>query len=222
MASQKGKIFRNGVLDQNPILVMLLGLCPVMVATESINNAIGMSVAVLLVLFFSNLIISVINRLIKVPNEIRIPIYIVIIASLVTIVDLLMQAFTPELSSSLGMFIPLITVNCIILGRAEAFASKNTVSDSIIDALGMSLGFAVACLVIAVFREFLGTGGFSFNNPFTGDNLFTWTPLSAYALPLMVKGAGGFLIFGLVIGLYSFCNMKFQEQRIRRQTVIAK
>ena len=146
----KKKIFLDGVFSSNPILSLILGLCPVIIATQSIDNAIGMSMAVLLVLFFSNLIVSLIKNVI--PSEIRIPVYIVIIASLVTCVDLLMQAFTPALSESLGEFIPLITVNCIILGRAEAFASKNKVTDSLIDALGMSAGFAMACLIIALFR----------------------------------------------------------------------
>lgn len=218
---KKSQIFLNGVFGQNPILVMLLGLCPVIVATQSINNALGMSVAVLLVLLFSNLIISIINHIIEVPSEIRIPIYIVVIASLVTIVDLLMKAFTPSLSESLGEFIPLITVNCIILGRAEAFASKNSVLDSVIDALGMACGFAIACFIIAIFREFIGTGGFSFSNPFTGTQIFSWTPLADYALPIMQQGAGGFLSFGLVIGIYTTISMKIQDKKLKKKTAIA-
>ena len=206
---KKSQIFLNGVFGQNPILVMLLGLCPVIVATQSINNALGMSVAVLLVLLFSNLIISIINHIIEVPSEIRIPIYIVVIASLVTIVDLLMKAFTPSLSESLGEFIPLITVNCIILGRAEAFASKNSVIDSVIDALGMACGFAIACFIIAIFREF------------TGTQIFSWTPLADYALPIMQQGAGGFLSFGLVIGIYTTISMKIQDKKLKKKAAIA-
>ena len=207
---KKSQIFLNGVFGQNPILVMLLGLCPVIVATQSINNALGMSVAVLLVLLFSNLIISIINHIIE-----------VVIASLVTIVDLLMKAFTPSLSESLGEFIPLITVNCIILGRAEAFASKNSVIDSVIDALGMACGFAIACFIIAIFREFIGTGGFSFSNPFTGTQIFSWTPLADYALPIMQQGAGGFLSFGLVIGIYTTISMKIQDKKLKKKAAIA-
>ena len=147
--SQKKEYFLAGIFKENPILVSLLGLCPIIPATTSIMNALTMSVAVLFVLFFSNIIISAIRKI--VPNEIRIPIYIVIIASLVTCIDLLLQAYTPSLSESLGVFIPLITVNCIILGRAEAFASKHSVVDSMLDALGVSIGFAFACLIIAFF-----------------------------------------------------------------------
>lgn len=214
--SNKLQIFKNGIISQNPLFVMLLGLCPVFVATESINNAIGMSAAVLIVLFFSNLIVSAINKLIKIPSEIRIPIYIVIIASLVTIVDLLMQAYTPDLSASLGMFIPLITVNCIILGRAEAFASKSGVVESILDALGMAIGFAIACLIIAFFREFLGTGGISFNNPFTGKQVFSFLPLADFAMPVMVGGVGGFMVFGIILGIFNFIQIKNTEKAVKR------
>src|SRR5574344_1328029 len=171
MKTSKKKIFLDGVFSSNPILALILGMCPVIIATQSIDNALGMSVAVLIVLFFSNLIISALKSVI--PNEIRIPVYIVIIASLVSCVDLLMQAYTPALSDSLGEFIPLITVNCIILGRAEAFANKNSVVDSMADAVGQSLGFFMACLLICIPREFLGTGGFTLVNPFTNVTLFS-------------------------------------------------
>lgn len=196
-------IFLTGIIKENPVLVMLLGLCPVVPATTSIINAIMMFFAVLFVLFFSNLIISSIKKI--VPNEIRIPVYIVIIATLVTIIDLLLKAFAPAVSNSLGVFIPLITVNCIILGRAEAFASKNSIVDSLLDALGMALGFGLACLSIAIFREFLGTGGFTLTNPFNSEQSISWLPLKDFAMPVMVQGIGGFLSFGLAIGVFTLC-----------------
>ncbi len=211
----KKKIFLDGVFSSNPILSLILGLCPVIIATQSIDNAIGMSMAVLLVLFFSNLIVSLIKNVI--PSEIRIPVYIVIIASLVTCVDLLMQAFTPALSESLGEFIPLITVNCIILGRAEAFASKNKVSDSIIDALGMSAGFAMACLIIALFREFLGTSGLTISNPFnTAQSVGFVIAEGKYAIPLFVQAPGGFMMLGIVLGLFHLCLDKFNAAQVKK------
>lgn len=209
--------FTEGIIRNNPILVMLLGLCPVMVATESLFNALGMSVAVLFVLFFSNLIVSTLNKVIEVPSEIRIPIYIVIIASLVTVVDLLLQAYAPELSESLGMFIPLITVNCIILGRAEAFASRHSVKNSVLDALGMAIGFALACFIIAFFREFIGTGGLTIKNPLSGEEVAAWLPLKAFALPIMTTGTGGFMMFGIVIGLFVPIAMTISRNYARRK-----
>lgn len=216
---KKSKILTSGIIRENPLLVMLLGLCPVLTATESIMNALTMFVAVLFVLFFSNLIISALRRFI--PTEIRIPIYIVIIATLVTIIDLLLQAYTPDLSESLGVFIPLITVNCIILGRAEAFASKNTVVDSMLDAIGMAIGFGLACLVIAIFREFIGTGGFTFANPFDSEMKVVWTPLAQYAWPQMVQGTGGFLTFGVVIGVFNTIQMKITKNQIKKAKLLA-
>ena len=215
----KKKIFLDGLFSQNPILALTLGLCPVMIATQSINNALGMSIAVLLVLFFSNLIVSAIKSFI--PGEIRIPVYIVIIASLVTCVDLLMQAFTPALSESLGEFIPLITVNCIILGRAEAFASKNKVTDSMIDALGMSCGFAIACFSIAILREFLGTGGFTLSNPFNPAQSVSWLPLADYAIPLFNKAPGGFLMLGIVLGLFNLILMNVNDKAAKKKAKLA-
>lgn len=211
---KKSQVLTNGIFKQNPILVMLLGLCPVIPATTSIMNAVTMFVAVLFVLFFSNLIISLLKKII--PNEIRIPIYIVIIASLVTVIDLLLQAFTPDLSDTLGVFIPLITVNCIILGRAEAFASKNSVGDSVLDAIGMACGFGLACLIIAIVREFVGTGGFTFFNPFDTDMKVVWTPLAKFAWPVMVQGIGGFLTFGLVVGIFNTIQISISQSRVRK------
>ena len=157
MKENKGlKVFLNGLFAENPTFVMLLGMCPTLAITTKLSNALGMGVSVLFVLFFSNLFISLIRNI--VPNNIRIPVYIIIIATLVTIVSMLLKAFLPELNKSLGAFVALIVVNCIILGRAEAFASKNTPVMSIIDAVGMSLGFTVAIAIVSIFREVLGAG----------------------------------------------------------------
>ena len=144
---------KNGLIKSNPVLVLLLGLCPTLAVSTSIDNAFGMTAAVLFVLISSNIIVSLIRK--YTPERVRIPVFIVIIATLVTIVDLSMQAFLPSLSKSLGIFIPLIVVNCIILGRAEAFASKNKLPNSIMDALGMGIGFGIAITIISFFRQII-------------------------------------------------------------------
>lgn len=215
---KKSQIILNGIFSENPTLSVVLGMCPVIIATQSINNAIGMSVAVFFVLFFSNVIISAIRKII--PDEIRIPVYIVIIASLVTVIQLLMEAFTPDLASSLGEFLPLITVNCIILGRAEAFARKNTVVDSMCDAIGQSVGFLMAMILIAIPREFLGTGGFTFVNPFNSQVLLEWLPLADYKISLMNQAVGGFLWIGIIMGLFRMCLMKHDEKKILKEKAL--
>ncbi len=147
---------KNGIITENPIFVQVLAMCPTLAVTTSAENALGMGLASTVVLIFSNMMISAIRKLI--PDEIRIPAYIVVIASFVTIIDMLMQGYLPSLYSSLGIFIPLIVVNCIILGRAEAYASKNQILPSIYDAIGMGLGFTIALFLIGTFREILGAG----------------------------------------------------------------
>ena len=150
------KIFLNGVIKENPTFVLLLGMCPTLGTTSSALNGMSMGLATLAVLVFSNLIISLIKNLI--PDMVRIPSYIVVIASLVTILQMCLQAYVPSVYSSLGLFIPLIVVNCIILGRAEAFAAKNGPVASIFDGLGMGLGFTLSLTVLGAVRELLGTG----------------------------------------------------------------
>lgn len=209
--AERMKAFTAGIIRENPLLVMLLGLCPVFPSTTSINNALGMTVAVLFVLFFSNLVISLIRKI--VPSNIRVPVYIVVIATLVTVVELLMKAFTATLYQQLSVFITLIVVNCIILGRAEAFASKNSVGKSCLDALGMSIGFGMALLIIAFFREVIGTGGITFNNPFTGEQLFQFLPLKEVAIPLFTQNAGGFITFGLVLGVFTTIRMWSSDRK---------
>ena len=153
----KIKILTNGFIKENPVLVLLLGLCPTLAVTTSAINAIGMGLATTFVLIMSNTIISLLKNII--PNKVRIPAFIVVIATFVSIVDLVLQAYIPALAASLGLFIPLIVVNCIVLGRAEAFASKNSVLKSMLDGIGMGIGFTLALFIIGAIRELLGNGG---------------------------------------------------------------
>jgi len=178
--------FTKGFFKENPILVLVLGCCPTLATTSSSLNGLGMGFATLFVLVGSNVVISLLSNVI--PNKVRIPAFIIIIASFVTIVDLVMQAFTPELYEKLGIFIPLIVVNCIVLGRAEAFASKNTVLTSLIDGLGMGLGFTMALGILGAIREILGSGalfGYKFIN---GDGIlvFILAPGAFIALGYMI------------------------------------
>src|SRR5690554_3283519 len=156
MAQSRKEILTQGFFKENPVFIIMLGLCPTLGVTTQVVNGIGMGLSVIFVLVFSNIFISLLKNVI--PNSVRIPAYIVIIASFVTIVEMVMHAFAPSLYESLGIFLPLIVVNCIILGRAEAFANKNSVFDSILDAIGMSVGFTLALLLIAALREGLGAG----------------------------------------------------------------
>ncbi|MBR5493794.1 MAG: electron transport complex subunit E, partial [Alistipes sp.] len=159
----KMQIILNGILKNNPTFVLVLGMCPTLGTTTSAMNGLGMGAATMAVLIMSNLVISLIKNLI--PDKVRIPAFIVVIASFVTIIQMLMQAYLPSLYASLGVFIPLIVVNCIILGRAEAFASKNGALDSILDGVGIGLGFTIALTLIGAVREILGSGaifGYSF------------------------------------------------------------
>lgn len=148
--------FLKGIIKENPVFVMLLGMCPALGVTSSAFNGLGMGVATLFVLLMSNIVVSLIKT--QVPNKVRIPAFIVIIASFVTIVEMVLEAFIPFLYEQLGIFIPLIVVNCLILGRAEAFASKNNLTTSVIDALGMGMGFIIALTALGATREILGNG----------------------------------------------------------------
>lgn len=195
------KQLKEGLLTNNPIFVQLIGMCPTLATSTSLKNGIGMGLAVTFVLMCSNLVISLLRKLI--PSKVRIAAYIVIIAGFVTIVDLSMQAWLPELSSSLGMFIPLIVVNCIILARAEAFASKNSPLPSLMDGLSMGLGFTLAISVLSTFRELLGSGTV-YGIPVLGDG---YTPIVMFALP-----AGGFLSLGLLIALFQFFMNKHKAK----------
>jgi Na+-translocating ferredoxin:NAD+ oxidoreductase subunit E len=187
--------FTRGLIRENPIFRLLLGMCPTLAVTTSLENALGMGAAATFVLVCSNVVISLLRKVI--PAAVRIPCFIVVIATFVTIVDLLMQAYTPALNDKLGIFIPLIVVNCIILGRAEAFASKNATLYSIADGLGMGIGFTVALALIATFREVLGNGTITL----WGE--LNWT-LSDSSIVLFVLPAGGFISLGLIIGFLNY------------------
>jgi len=163
--------FLKGIIKENPIFVMLLGMCPTLGVTSSAFNGLGMGVATAFVLLMSNIVVSLVKNLI--PSKVRIPAFIIIIASFVTIVEMILEAFVPFLYEQLGIFIPLIVVNCIILGRAEAFASKNNVLSSVIDALGMGLGFTMALTALGSFREILGNGSL-FGLSFVPDDANTF------------------------------------------------
>lgn len=205
---KKIDIFKKGILEENPIFILLLGLCSALAITTTLTNALGMGMAVTAVLLMSNMIISLLRKVI--PNEIRIPVYIVVIATLVKCVQLIMNAFTPELYASLGVFIPLIVVNCIILGRAESFAGKNGVFDSILDALGMGVGYTFAVLVISFFRQLIGTGGLSLLNPFNAEQvIFEINIFADYAVGLFTQPAGAFITLGLILAF-------FQASKIRK------
>ena len=189
------KQFKEGLLTKNPVLVQLLGMCSTLAITTSLFNGIGMGLAVTAILICSNILISALRNFI--PNQIRIAAYITIIAGFVTIVDLALQAFIPALSASLGVFIPLIVVNCIVLGRAEAFASKNGVLASAVDGLCQGIGYTVALVIVCVIRELLGKGSFGggFLNGGEGIRLIP----AQFPAMQMVMPVGGFLVLGFVI-----------------------
>jgi len=180
------KNFTKGFFKENPILVLVLGTCPTLATTSSVLNGLGMGVATTFVLIGSNVVISLLSGVI--PDKVRIPAFVVIIASFVTIVDLVMQAYTPSLYETLGIFIPLIVVNCIVLGRAEAYASKNSVFSSFIDGAGMGLGFTMALGIIGTFREIVGSGSILGHKFIHGDGIlvFVLAPGAFWALGYLI------------------------------------
>lgn len=190
------KEFAKGLIITNPVFILALGLCPTLAVTTSINNALGMTLAVLIVLLGANTIVAAIRNF--VPSITRIPIFIVVIASLVTMVDLLFAANFPDLHEALGIFLPLVVVNCIILGRAEAFASKNPILHSVADALGITVGFMLALLMISSIRQTLGTGSLSV----FGFHFFTLPILGKQPIAILVLPAGAFLVIGLLLALF--------------------
>ena len=206
------KQFNEGLLTKNPVTVQLLGMCSTLAITTSLFNGIGMGLAVTIILICSNVLISALRKLI--PNEIRIAAYIVIIAGFVTIVDLLLQAFLPDLANSLGVFIPLIVVNCIILGRAESFASKNGVLASALDGLFQGIGYTVALVIMCVIRELLGSGTFGAGVLNGGEGIRIIA--EGYPAMQMVMPVGGFLTLGFVIAGFQWYtrrrNNKLKEK----------
>ena len=200
------KIMQDGLFYQNPVLVQLLGMCSVMAVTTTLFNGLGMGLSVTAILICSNVVISLLRKLI--PSKIRIAAYVVIIAGFVTMVDLLLQAFLPALSNSLGVFIPLIVVNCIILGRAEAFASKNPVGASALDGLFQGLGYTMVTVVMSVIRELLGNG--TFGAGVLGDGVRIIP--AGYPALLMILPFGGFLTLGCVIAFSQWLLKKRQRK----------
>lgn len=180
--------FTKGFIKENPILVLVLGTCPTLATTSSSMNGLGMGIATTFVLIGSNVVISALANLI--PDKVRIPAFVVIIASFVTIVDLLMQAYVPSLYDKLGIFIPLIVVNCIVLGRAEAFACKNSVLSSLVDGLGMGLGFTLALGILGAFREIVGSGA-----------IFGYKFIEGDGILIFILAPGAFLALGYMIAL---------------------
>jgi len=202
----------KGLFAENPVFVLILGMCPTLAVTTSVASGLGMGLATMIVLIGSNGLISSLKRFI--PDEIRIPAYIVIIATFVTIIDLLLKAYFPDLSKTLGVYVQLIVVNCIILGRAEAFASKKTILPSIMDAIGMGLGFTFALVIISFIRESLATGNFNFSDfglgtillPFFEDgviklNIFGKVRELYSGASILILPAGGFFVLGSLIAV---------------------
>ena len=184
------KQLKSGILDQNPTLVQLLGMCPTLATTTSAMNGLEMGLATMFVLILSNIFISLIAP--AVPDKVRIPVYIVVIATFVTLLQLLMQAFVPDVYNTLGLFIPLIVVNCIVLGRAEAFANKNSVADSALDGIGIGIGFTLSLTVIGIVREILGSG-----------SIFGWKFIPGDGILAFVMAPGAFLVLGYLMVLFN-------------------
>ena len=214
MAREKSftkKNFLKGIIAENPLFVSILGTCPALATTKSLEAAIGMGFLFTVVLVCSSVLVSLLRKVIS--EEIRTPAYIVIIATFVTMVKMFANAFLPELYSTLGVFISLIVVNCIVLGRAEAYASKNGVFDSFIDALGMGVGYTLAIMAMAVFREFLGTGGFSFGVIFTFLPPVSWLPLERFAIKIFQMPAGACIVFGIILAVLAFIKNRKAEKK---------
>lgn len=195
--SKKLKTLTSGLIADNPIFVQLIGMCPTLGVTTSATNGFAMGLATTIVLLGSNVVVSALKKVI--PDKIRIPSFVVIIATFVTVIGMMLKAFLPELDKTLGIFIPLIVVNCLILGRAEAFASKNSVSDSALDGIGMGLGFTLALTILGIVREVLGSG-----------SVFGVNILGAAYKPalIMILPPGAFFALGLIIGLINFMNKR--------------
>ncbi|MGM9562842.1 MAG: electron transport complex subunit RsxE [Faecousia sp.] len=206
------KQLKAGLLTNNPVLSQLLGMCSTMAITTTLFNGIGMGLSVTIILICSNVVISLLRKVI--PDKIRIAAYIVIIAGFVTMVDLLLKAYVPALSDSLGVFIPLIVVNCIILGRAEAFASKNGVLASAVDGLTQGIGYTAALVVMCIIREFLGSGTFG-KGVFGADGIRILP--AQYPALMLILPVGGFLTLGCLIALTQWVNKKLAEREAKKE-----
>ena len=208
------KQLKDGLIYQNPVLVQVLGMCSTMAITTSVANGFGMGISVLIILTLSNIFISLLRKII--PNEVRIACYIVVIAGFVTIVDLCLQAFVPDIAESLGVFIPLIVVNCIILGRAEAFASKNSVAASAVDGICQGIGYTLVLIVMCVFRELLGSG--KFGGGLLGGGALGSAPgivifPEEFGISVLTLPVGGFLTLGCLIALMQWALAKSEKKK---------
>lgn len=201
MKQKNWQILINGLIKENPVLVLILGTCPTLAVTSLAINGLGMGVAATAVLVGSNVVIAMLRNII--PDQVRIPCYIVIIAGFVTVVSFLVEAYAPDIYSALGLFLPLIVVNCIILGRAEMFASKNGVLASACDGIGMGAGFTLALLAMGIIREFFGAG------TIFGLQIL---PESVTTMSIMTLAPGGFFVFGILIALVNWILLKFNRQ----------
>ena len=199
----------NGIVRENPTFVMVIGMCPVLAVTTTASNAIGMGLSTTAVLILSNMIIAALRHII--PDGVRMPAYIVIVATFVTVTDFLMEAYTPELYKSLGVYIPLIVVNCIILGRAEAYANKNTVYLSCADGIGMGIGFTIALLIISSVREILGAGEWFGNTIYTASSFFA-------PIQILIKSPGAFLVLAVLIA----CKNKWKWVSDKKEAATAE
>lgn len=208
------KQLKDGLIYQNPVLVQVLGMCSTMAITTSVANGFGMGISVLIILTLSNIFISLLRKII--PNEVRIACYIVVIAGFVTIVDLCLQAFVPDIAESLGVFIPLIVVNCIILGRAEAFASKNSVAASAVDGICQGIGYTIVLIIMCVFRELLGSGKFG-GGLLGGGGLGSAPGITIFpeefGIKLLTLPVGGFLTLGALIALMQWALAKSEKKK---------
>ena len=215
----KSQIFTNGFLKENPVLVLVLGTCPTLAVTTMASNGIGMGLAATFVLLCSNVVISMLRKVI--PDQVRIPCYITVIAGFVSVVQMLVKAFVPSLDTALGVYLPLIVVNCIILGRAEMFASKNSIADSALDGLGMGLGFTVTLTIMGTIREILGAGtwmdGLGGLIPSLGaDFKIQVVPESIDPFTLMTSAPGGFFVFGILMAGAAWLTSRPQKVSVEQ------
>ena len=219
MKREKGAVKNNfvkGLVKENPLFVSILGTCPALATTKTVEAAIGMGLLFTIVLVCSSVLVSLLRKIIK--EEIRTPAFIVIIATFVTIVKMMTNAFLPELYLTLGVFISLIVVNCIVLGRAEAYASKNGVFDSFIDALGMGVGYTLAIILMALFREILGSGAFTFGKIFTFIPYFKLQIIPAgYEIDLFQNPAGAFIVFAIILAVIAFITNRKNELKAAKE-----
>lgn len=197
------KILKSGIIDNNPVLIQLVGLCSVLGVSTTVMNALGMGVAVIVVATLSNLVVSLLRNFI--PDEVRIPCYIVVIASFVTMVDMVMKAYTPELYGQLGIFIPLIVVNCLILARAEGFANKNKILPSIVDGFANGVGYTMTIVILAFVRELLGAGAIFGHELLSGEGI---KPIG-----IIAQAPGSFIVLGIILAVFNYVASKKEESK---------